>query len=266
MTLASICWHNALASIRGEMQYRASFIMSLVFGFLFQSIGFIFVAVILTRFDAVAGWSLWEVGLLYGIRLASHGLWVVSVNQVFRFDQIVQEGEWDRFLIRPVPIWAQLMFTQFRIPPLGDLLSGLVLLGLALARVEIDWSPAIALFLALAIVGGALIDGAFQLGAAAFAFRYLQTMPLRIVFDDLQGRFGSYPMNIFERPLRVFMTWIVPMAFMAWVPSTVVLGRTAELPFPAWIAWASPLIGFALMAGAIWLFVRQSRNYQSAGH
>jgi ABC-2 type transport system ATP-binding protein len=27
-----------------------------------------------------------------------------------------------------------------------------------------------------------------QLGAATFAFRYLEPLPLRIVFDDLQGR------------------------------------------------------------------------------
>ena len=266
MTLLSICWHNALASIRGEMQYRASFILSLLFGFLFQMIGFIFVAVVLTQFDAVAGWGLWEVGLLYGIRVTSHGLWVVSMNQLFRFDVMVQEGEWDRYLIRPLPIWAQLMFTQFRIPPLGDLLSGLFLLGYALPRVEIEWNMILVVFFLLAVVGGALIDGAFQLGAAAFAFRYLETLPMRIVFDDLQGRFASYPVTIFDRPLRAFMTWIVPMAFMAWVPSTVLLGRTEELPFPAWIAWFSPLIGFALITGAVFLFVQQSRNYQSAGH
>lgn len=266
MTLVSICWHTALAAIRGEMQYRASFLMSLIFGFFFQSIGFIFVAVVLTRFEAVAGWGLWEVGVLYGMRLAGHGLWVVSCNQLFRFDHIVQEGEWDRFLIRPIPVWAQLMFTNFRIPPLGDLLSGLVLLGVALTQVEIAWTPALVLFLPLALIGGGLIDGAFQLGAAAFAFRFLETLPLRIVFDDLQWRFGSYPMAIFDRPLRVFMTWIVPMAFMAWVPGTVLLGRTAELPFPVWMAWASPLVGFGLMAMALRLFQRESRNYQSAGH
>ena len=266
MTLASICWHNALASIRGEMQYRMSFLIQLLFGFVFQTIGFIFVAVVLTRFNAVGGWGLWEVGLLYGIRLTGHGLWVVVMNQIFRFDMIVQEGEWDRYLLRPMPLWAQLMVTQFRIAPLGDLISGVALLAIALARVDIDWSAGLAAWLLLAIVGGAMIDGAFQLGAAAFAFRYLETMPMRVVFDDLQGMFASYPMGIFERPLRAFMTWIVPMAFMAWVPSTVLLGRTDELPFPTWIAWVSPLLGFALMAGAIALFVRQSRNYQSAGH
>lgn len=266
MTLASICWHNVLASIRAEMQYRISFLIQLLFGLVFQTVGFVFVAVVLTNFDAVGGWGLWEVGLLYGIRLAGHGLWLLFMNQLFRFDWLVQEGEWDRFLIRPVPLWAQMMFTQFRIAALGDLIAGVALLGVALARVEIDWNPGLAAFLAVAVVGGALIDGAFQLGAAAFAFRYLETLPMRVVFDDLQGRFGSYPMSIFDRPLRAFMTWIVPMAFMAWIPATVLLGRTAELPFPAWVAWLSPLVGFLLMAGAVWLFMAMSKQYQSAGH
>jgi ABC-2 type transport system permease protein len=266
MTLASICWHNILASIRGEMQYRVSFLIQLVFGFVFQTLGFIFVAVILTNFNTVAGWGLWEVGLLYGIRITGHGLWVVSMNQLYRFDWIIQEGEWDRFLIRPMPLWAQLMFTQFRIAPLGDLVSGVALLAIAVTRVGIDWTPGLAAFLLLAVLGGALIDGAFQLGSAAFAFRYLETLPLRIVFDDLQGRFASYPMGIFERPLRAFMTWIVPMAFMAWLPATVLVGRTEELPFPGWVAWLSPLIGVLLMAGAIWLFRTMSTQYQSAGH
>lgn len=266
MQLVSICWQTALASIRGEMQYRASFIMSLLFGFLFQSIGFIFVAVVLTQFDAVAGWGLWEVGLLYGLRLTAHGLWTVSMNQLFRFDRMIQEGTWDRYLIRPMPLWAQLMFSQFRIPPLGDFASGLAILVAALTQVPIDWSWQLVLFLPLAIVGGAMIDGAFQLGSAAFAFRFLDTLPLRIVFDDLQGRFGSYPMTIFDRPMRVFLTWFIPMAFMAWIPSTVLLARTSELPFPSWVAWLSPCLGGVLMSIAIWLFHHESRSYQSAGH
>jgi ABC-2 type transport system permease protein len=73
-------------------------------------------------------------------------------------------------------------------------------------------------------------------------------------------------MGIFDRPLRSFLTWIVPMAFMAWLPATVLLGRTAELPFPAWVAWLSPLVGVALIAAAIWLFLALSKQYQSAGH
>jgi ABC-2 type transport system permease protein len=266
MTLASICWHNVTASIRAEMQYRVSFLIQVLFGMLFQTIGFIAVAIVLTGFESVGGWSLWEVGLLYGIRLAGHGLWLACMNQLFRFDWIIQEGEWDRFLIRPVPLWAQMMFTQFRIAALGDLIAGMALLGVALVKVDVDWTAGLVAFLVVAVIGAGLIDGAFQLGAAAFAFRYLETLPMRIVFDDLQGRFGSYPMGIFERPLRAFLTWIVPMAFMAWIPATVLLERTDELPFPAWIAWVSPLVGFALMAGAVWLFMAMSKQYQSAGH
>lgn len=266
MSLLSICWQTSLTSIRGEMQYRASFVMTLLFGLLFQSIGFIFVAIILTQFDAVRGWGLWEVGLLYGIRLSAHGLWTVAMNQLFRFDSIIKEGIWDRYLIRPLPLWSQLMFSNFRIPPLGDFASGMILLVAALINVDITWTPAFVLFLPLAIIGGAMIDGAFQLGSAAFAFRYLETLPLRIVFDDLQGRFGSYPMSIFDRPMQMVLTWFIPMAFMARIPSTVLLDRTGELPFPGWVAWLSPVLGGTLMTLAVLLFRRQSRFYQSSGH
>src|SRR5699024_6225437 len=119
-------------------------------------IGFIFVAVVLTNFTSVGGWGLWEVGLLYGIRVAGHGLWIVSMNQLYRFDWIIQEGEWDRFLIRPLPLWSQLMFYQFRITALGDLVAGVALLVVAATRVDLDWTPAKVGFLLLAVVGGAL--------------------------------------------------------------------------------------------------------------
>lgn len=256
----------AVTSVRGEMQYKVSFMLSLVFGLIFQSVGFVFVAVILTQFDTLGDWSLWQVGLLYGLRLTSHGLWTVSSSQMMRWDSIIMEGLWDRFLIRPVPLWAQIMFTEVRIPALGDLLSGLAILIAALVNVDIGWSPAKIAFLIISIPGAALIDGAFQVAAASFTFRYLQSMPLRIILDDFQGRFASYPVDIFDRPIRYFLTWIVPMAFMAWVPATVLLDRTDTLPFPGWVAWCSPLIGFTLCYLAIQLFRYQARFYQSSGN
>jgi ABC-2 type transport system permease protein len=90
-------------------------------------------------------------------------------------------------------------------------------------------------------------------------------MPIRIFFDDVFNTFGGYPTSIFNRPTQVALTWIVPVAFVAWLPSTVLLDRTDELPFPAWVAWCSPLLGVAAISVAAWLFLRESRHYQSSG-
>lgn len=45
----------------------------------------------------------------------------------------------------------------------------------------------------------------------------------------------------------------------------LVLDCTSVLPFPAWVAWCTPLLGVILMAAAWWLFLRESRQYQSSG-
>jgi ABC-2 type transport system permease protein len=265
VTLLSIVWSLVLASIRGQMQYKTNFLIGISFGLVFQTVSFVFLWIVVGQFDAIGGWSLSELTLLYGLRLAAHGLWQVFFSNLFSIDFQIREGLYDRMLLRPMPVMVQVMFGSFRISIIGDLLGGLLLLIIGLSLVPIDWTPAKALFLVGAIVGGALIDGAFQLGPAALAFRFLDSWPLRVLFDGLFTRFGGYPTPIFDRPARTLFTWLIPIAFVAWAPATIVLDRTSELPFPAWIAWCSPFIGVATMAIAFRLFVSESKHYQSAG-
>ena len=264
MTVLRFCVRAALTSIRGEMQYRANFILSVVFGLLFQTIGFVSVAVILSRFDEVGGWSLWEVAFLYGLRLSAHGLWLVSGNQISRFDQMIQHGEWDRYLLRPVPLWAQLVCINFRLPPFADMLSGIALLIVAANKIDISLDAARFAFLVLAIASGAMIDGGLQVLAASFAFRHLESMPIRVILDDFQWRFGSYPLDIFRAPIRLSLTWIVPVAFMAWIPASLLLGK--PLPFPDILGWLTPVVGVIVWSIALTVFRAQSRHYASTGH
>jgi len=265
MRLAHLCWELVTASIRGQMQYRLNFLIDVAFGLVFSTVGFVFIWVVLGRFEAIGGWTLAEVALLYGMRLTSHGLWTVNFSRLYAIDRLVRDGEFDRMLIRPMPMLAQLMYSQFRIATLGDLLGGVVILGIALTQVTIDWSGSKVLLLAGALAGGAMLDGAFQLGPAAMTFRTLQSMPVRGLFDDIFGRFSGYPTSIFDRGARFLLLWIVPVAFVAWVPATVLLERTDELPFPGWLAWWSPLAGVMAITFATWLFVREARHYQSSG-
>jgi len=247
------------------MQYRLNFLMDVGFGLLFQSLGFVFVWIVVGQFDAIGGWSLGEITLLYGLRLAAHGIWLLLFSQLYSIDRQVQQGEYDRMLLRPIPALLQLMFGRFRVTVLGDLLGGSVLLGIGLVAVDIDWSVPKVLFLLATLFGGAALDGTFQLGPAALTFRYLDSMPLRVIFDSMFMYFGGYPVTIFDRPARFLITYLVPLAFMAWVPATILLDKTSDLPFPVWIAWCSPAIGAGLLAIAVRIFLKESRHYQSAG-
>ncbi len=67
--MAGICWALVRAGLREEMQFRANFLVEVAFGLVYQTIGFAFIWVVLGKFQAIGGWTLQEVTLLYGIQL-----------------------------------------------------------------------------------------------------------------------------------------------------------------------------------------------------
>lgn len=260
-----VCWSLVTASIRGEMQYRFNFLVEIAFGLVYQSIGFVVILTILGQFESIGGWSLSDVTLLYAIRMMGQAVWALTFSRILLIDEIIQNGEYDRILIRPLPAMLQLMFGSFRVAVFGDVFGGVTLLVVALTIADVDWNTAKVMFLVASIVGSAALSGAFQLGPAALTFRYLQTSTLRAFFENLFSQFSGYPLTLFERKVRSLLTFAIPVAFVAWVPGSVLLDRTDTLPFPAWVAWCSPLFGVVLLVAAWWIFQRESRLYQSSG-
>jgi ABC-2 type transport system permease protein len=263
--MPGICWALVRAGLREEMQFRANFLIEVAFGLIYRTLGFAFIWVVLGKFQAIGGWTLQEVTLLYGIQLMGHALWALSFSRIINVPGMVQLGEFDTMLIRPMPIGLQFMFGGFRIAVLGDVIGAVVLLTVGLRTAEIDWSPAKAVFLVLAVIGSGLVRGAVELAGCAFSFRTLVGGWAGYATDVLFGQFAAYPLDIFTQRLRNFLTFVIPVAFVAWVPACVLLERTEVLPFPAWVAWCTPLLGVVLMAIAWWLFLRESRQYQSSG-
>ena len=265
MRVIGICWELSRVNIRSEMQHRFAFITEVLFGLVYNSLGFLFMYVVLNQFNAIGTWTLGDVTLLYGIRLAGHGLWALAFANSLSIDYYVQQGEWDRLLIRPAPAFLQMMFINFRVAVFGDALIGILVLAMGLSLTTIAWTPAKVVFFVAAIVGSAAIDGAFQVGPGALAFRHFSSESLRGNLDFLANQFGGYPLSILQGGTMYLLTYVIPLAFVAWVPGAVLLGRTSELPMPAWLAWSMPLLGVTLLWLAVRFFLRESRHYQSAG-
>jgi len=254
------------AAVRAELQYRANFLINVIGGICYQGVGLAFIWAVLNRFGTIGGWSLREVAFLYAIRLTAHGLWVVPFGQLISVDEVVRQGEYDRYLVRPANPLVQLITRRIHLTGAGDLIGGIVLLATASAYAPVKWSPGAAAFLLLAVVGGAMVELSLQLGASAMTFRLLSTMSLKFGIDAVFNEVGSYPLKVFGGAARFGLTFVFPLAFVAYLPSTVLLDRTGELAVPAWLAWGSPMVGALLLTAAYWFWSRQSRHYTSSGH
>jgi ABC-2 type transport system permease protein len=254
------------ASLRGELQYRANFVIWIVMGVVFQLTGFIFIWVVLSRFQTLAGWTLGEVAFLYGIRLLGHGANLLLFGYLHRIEFLVREGTFDRFLVRPLPILLQVLSSRFPVGAIGDFGGGVALFLAANQLVRVDWSVLAFAFVVLAVIGAALIEAGLKLAIAALCFRFLSTRALVFVVDDVFSNFGNYPLRIFGGLVQFLLTFALPVAFVAYLPATVLLERTDELAINRLFAYLAPLAG-ALVFGAAYLLWRSElRHYQSSGH
>lgn len=256
----------ASASIRSELQYRANAVSSIIGGLLYQITGFIVVWIIAARVGEIGGWGLAELTFLYGMRLTSHGIFYACFSQMYELDRVLITGEFDRYLVRPMPPLLQLFTRKLRINAFGDLIGGSALLIAASTGGAVDWSPLAALYLLLAVISGGLVEGAVQITLGSLGFRFLQTLPLRTSVNEVFNVYGNYPNIIFPRVLRAVLTFVLPVAFVAYFPASVLLDRTGQLSVPAWLAAAAPLVGVCLSLIAVRVWRWQSANYQSAGN
>lgn len=254
------------AGLKGELQYRMNFVMWVAMGVVYQGTGFVFIWVLLSRFEQLAGWSLGEVAFLYGLRLLGHGLQLFVFGYIHMLEIYVREGRFDRFLVRPVPVLVHLIVSRFPVGAIGDFTSGLLLFLAANSLVGIEWSPAALGFAALTVIGAALVEAGLKLMVASLSFRFLSTRSLIFVVDDVFNNFGNYPLKIFGGVTQFVLTFGIPVAFIAYLPATVLLGRTGELAVSPVLAYLAPLAGLFVFGLAILLWRHELPRYQSAGH
>jgi ABC-2 type transport system permease protein len=117
----------------------------------------------------------------------------------------------------------------------------------------------------IAILGGGLVETGIQTLLSALAFRIRSTRSLKILVDGLINTLGPYPILIFGPVGAGLLTFVLPVAFIAYFPATVLIGRMQELMVPDWIAIGSPLFGPVLAWVAYRLFLGQARAYQNVG-
>jgi len=263
-------WRTYLVLVQGTWRsmrvHRANLMMMFLGSAAIQGTQLAFISVLLGAFGAIAGWGVGEVAFLYGLRLTAHGVCTINFGQHRGSAQAIRNGDWDRFLLRPAGPLMQLLTRHFNPGTIGDLVLGLAILVTAASLIDVQWSAGMLLLLALAALGGGLVEAGLQIALSALDFRWGPLVRIKDMVDRILTDFGAYPMTIFGAAGTWLLTFLIPLAFMAYLPTTVLLGRTEELVIPVWMAQLSPLAGPVLLLLAVAFFRYMSRFYASPGH
>ncbi|TGZ17799.1 transporter [Streptomyces sp. S816] len=251
--------------IRSTMAYRASFVMTTFGSFAATFFDFVAIMLMFSRVRALGGWTLPEVAFLYGLSAVSFGLADLVIGSMDRLGKRLRDGTLDALLVRPAPILAQVAADRFALRRLGRVTQGSLVLGWALTRLDVDWSVGRLLLMPVALLAGCGIFCAVFVAGAAFQFVAQDAAEVQNAFTYGGTTLLQYPPTVFGRELVRGVTFVLPLAFVNWLPASYLLGRPYPLDLPGWVAWTTPLVavGCCALAGLAWR--AGLRSYRSTG-
>jgi ABC-2 type transport system permease protein len=253
------------AQVEAQLQYRASFVMLAVGQFLATSIGMATIVLLFARFPSLAGWTLPEVLFLYGLASLSFGISDLLCGGFDNLSRLIKTGTFDRVLTRPVGAFTQVLTSDLQIRRLGRVAQGIFALWLALAWLEVGWTVPKVLVTLSAIASGTVVFCAIWVIGAAVTFWTVETSEVQNVFTYGGEELVSYPLPIYAEGIRRFFTFVVPLAFVTYLPALYILDRPDPLGLPPALQLASPVVAVLFFVAARFCWALGVRHYQGTG-
>jgi ABC-2 type transport system permease protein len=239
--------------------------MEMVGQFFITFADFAIIAVLLTRFPSVNGWSLPELAFLYGLASISFNL-AQFVSRGFEiFDRFIQMGELDRVLTRPVSPFLQILGIELALNRLGRLGQSLVVLGFGIAGLNLNWDLAKIGVLLMALMAGMVVFLALFVIGAVTTIWTVSTVEFINIFTNGGAYMSSYPLTIYQEWFRNFFLFIVPLGFVTYMPATLILGKSGLTLLPDWAGWLALPVAVAFFGLSLLIWNWGLKKYQSTG-
>lgn len=248
------------------MEYRATFLFGAAAQALGNGANALLLWIMVEHFNGIGAWQPYEVTLFWGINLFAYSTaGIFCLNSFYGLGEMIRSGEFDDVLTKPLNPFLYIAVRQFNYGYFSHLgLSGLVI-ALSMARLAVPFTVANLALLSLIIVGGALIYAAVFVITGVPAFWLVRNEALAgMVLWDL-GTFTRYPLSIYQRPLQIVFTVVLPYGFVSFYPAQLFLEKHEVLGFHPVIQYLSPAVGLLgmILAYRFWSF--GLNRYQSTG-
>lgn len=247
------------------IEYRTNFFLWFGFTIVYHATALGALWVTLYRFPSLNGWDFKQTAFMYGLWMLGHALNNTLFFNTGSVAELVREGRFDRFLVRPLdPLFQVITFPQ-------QIWPDELILAIAYFCAIVPWSGArvdvaFLLYVPLVAIGGALIDFGIGLFIATLSFWFIRIDTLRWVVMSLEQDFSRYPIGIYTRGVRVLLTFVLPFAFMNYFPATYLLHKAETgLSLAPQVGLLTPVVG-AVWFGLAYAFWRVGLDrYQGTG-
>ncbi|SHK54816.1 ABC transporter permease [Desulforamulus aeronauticus] len=260
----SMYFYMVSASIRAQLQYRYAFIMNILGWAMTYAGTAITMWVLLYSFGTLEGWIFWELIFLFALAVLSWGVCMIFFFHFRSLDQYIVNGTFDRFLVRPIHPFFHFMAMKFDVGAFGQFLFSIVAVALSYSHLNLHWQAWQWLVFLGAVWGGTLIQGGLLVAISAMAFWTTRSERLYWVVMWPAKNLMNYPLTIYPRVIQLLVIFVLPFAFVNYLPALLLLGKTSQTMAPFW-GFLSPFVGMIFFWLCFRLWMLGLNRYKSAG-
>lgn len=217
-----IWWKLTLATAQISFQSRFGAVLFLL-GKVLRYFFFLFFLVILTsKAKIIVGYTFWQIILFYATFNFLDALPQFLFRNVYRFRQQILNGAFDNLLIKPLPALFNPLFGGSDAMDIPILIASILFIIIATTHLGTNSLSRVLIYVLL-MVNGFLISLGFHifvLGAGILSTAVDNTVML---YRDLT-QMGRLPIEVYQEPLRGFITFIIPVGIMMTYPGKALMG------------------------------------------
>ncbi|MEF2243495.1 MULTISPECIES: ABC transporter permease [unclassified Paenibacillus] len=247
---------------KSQLQYRTSFLLLCIGQFFIPFTVFAGMYFLFERFGQLQGWSFYEVALCFAVIHLAFSLGECFCRGFDAFSSLVAGGGFDRLLVRPRGTVVQVLGSKFEFTRFGRLLQSIVVLIWALSGLPIAWSVIKIATLISMVVNGVFIFAGIFIIMATFCFWTIQGLEVANVFTDGGREMAQYPLNIYEKWVTKWFTFIIPFGAVSYLPLMYLLDKQegSEL-----LALLLPFAGLLFLIPCLLIWRFGVKHYRSTG-
>lgn len=248
------------ASLKEMLIYRLDCIVGMISQLVTQLVEIIFIWIVFQNTESLDGWNFMQILLLYGITLISVGLADFCFDELYEIGpNYIRQGEFDKILLRPVHPLISIIGSSREFTSLGYIALGLIFTITMLIKLAIPITVVLIMkIIFFSIVGATIIGAICTIFSIASFWTYRSNEVIWSFFR--MHTFAKYPINIYNKFIKILITIILPFAFVAYFPTMSYLGKNS------YMIYLSPVVAIILWFIAIKIWNFALTKYRSTGN
>ena len=254
--------HYVAMCIKTKLSYKVDAIIGIVSFLITNIVAFSTLYLTISSIPSLNGWTFEKMAFLYGFCLIPKSIDHILTDAIWWLGGwSIRKGDLDKYLIKPLNPLFQLIADDFQYDGLGELILGIFLLVVYGPMQTITWSLTNVIPLIVCGFFAIFIFTAIKLIFASVAFWTKRSIELMTTIYELSS-FTKYPINIFNRFVKVILVYIIPFSLAMYYPIDYLY--RGESIWILTLAVAAVTILLCVIAYSLWHI--GLKKYESAGN